>query len=416
MTTKYGKSQIRIRLAVVALFASISVAGLLFPLISAAGESAKPTPTPRRPSRVKAKATPKPKSTPPKAAPTPDPELARFAVFKHQIHLDMEIGCAQCHKVPTANWDKVRDKETAFPDVTDFPKHDSCIDCHREQFFSGKPPAICSSCHLNPGPGDSTRRPFPNPREIFDATPRGKTAVSEFKVEFPHDKHVEIVSRNGRPDPFRGGLFVNARMNSNEDSCKVCHSTYKPQGKDPVEYFSTPPKDVGDGFWLKKGTFKASPIGHTACFTCHSADTGIAPAPTDCGTCHKPKEALPATDFSADLAKKMSVDDKIMLLAWQRRTSSATFRHEWDSHVDLSCATCHNVMTLKTASIKTKKVAVMSCMGCHITATVGDGGVLNAEIEARRKDPKFSCVKCHVSFGSMPIPQSHVQAIVEAGK
>jgi hypothetical protein len=414
MIRQHGQRHRKIRLAVLILFACVSFGSLIFPKISAASFRAEavPTPTPRK---RKPRATPKPTTKPsPKA--TPDPELARFASFKHQIHLDMDLQCSQCHKVPTSNWDKVRAKDVAFPDVTDFPKHDSCVDCHREQFFTGKPPAICSNCHVNPGPGDSSRFPFPNPREIFDATPRGRIAESGFKVEFPHDKHIDVVSRHDSPRALRGVLFVNARVGSNEDSCKVCHSTYKPQGADKDEYIVPPPKDLGDGFWLKKGTFKSGPIGHATCFTCHSADTGIAPAPTDCATCHKTKEALPPTDFSPELAAKIGLDDRVMLLAWKRRTSAATFRHEWDSHVDLSCATCHNVLTLKTSSIKTKKVPVLSCMPCHITATTADGGVLNAEIDARRKDPKFSCVKCHVAYGKSPIPPSHAEAIVEAGK
>lgn len=411
MTAQNVKMNLKYRLAVVIGFLCISVAGFAFPrLLDASADSgAVPEATPprkKKPSKPRAKPAP---------APTVDPAEARFGDFKHQIHLDMEMQCSQCHKVPTANWDRVRAKDAAFPDVTDFPKHDSCLDCHREQFFKGKPPAICINCHANPGPGDSSRYPFPNPREIFDATPRGKSAESEFKVQFPHDKHVEIVSSNFRPVAAGSALFVNARFGA-EDSCKVCHSTYKPQADSPDEFVTKPPKDLGDGFWLKKGAFKSSPIGHSNCFTCHSADTGIAPAPTDCGTCHKAKEPLPATDFSPELASKIGVDDKIMLLAWKRRTSAGTFRHGYEMHADLSCATCHNVMTLNTASIKTKKVPVLSCMPCHITATAADGGVLNAEIDARRKDPKFSCVKCHVAYGRSPIPESHLKAIVEAGK
>ncbi len=413
MTRLNGKRYQRFRLAVVLLFVCASFGSLFYPRILAVthGFDAVATPTPKRRPKPKAKTVPKP--TP---APTPDPEQARFGDFKHQIHLDMEMQCSACHKVPTTNWDKVRSKDAAFPDVTDFPKHDSCIDCHREQFFTGRPPAICANCHANPGPGDSTRFPFPNPREIFDATPRGKIAESEFKVAFPHDKHVEIVSQNRSPRARDGALFVTARMSSNEDSCKVCHSTYKPQGDSNDEYFSKPPKDLGDAFWLKKGTFKASPIGHANCFTCHSADSGIAPAPTDCGTCHKVKEPLPATDFTSEFAVRMGIDDKIMLLAWKRRTSAGAFRHEWFSHAELSCATCHNVMTLNTAEIKTKKVPVTSCAGCHITATTNDGGILNSEIDAKKKDPKFSCVKCHVTFGKSPVPESHYKAVVEAGK
>lgn len=402
MTRKTFKKHRIMRLTAIVAFAAFALAGFLHPHFGETthGIGAEPTPPRRKPR----KATPTP-------TPTPPPEDARFAVFKHQIHLDMEMECSACHKFPTANWDKVRSKETAFPDVTDFPKHESCLDCHREQFFAGKPPAICSSCHVNPSPNDGTRHPFPNPREAFDLTARGKSAESQFKVAFPHDKHIEIVSRNGSGG---GALFVNAGFRRmSEDSCKVCHQTYRPQGDSDAEFVSPAPKDLGDAFWLKKGTFKSSPIGHANCFTCHSADSGITPAPTDCGTCHRVREPLPATDFSKTLAARIPDADKIMLDAWKRRASSATFRHEFFSHADLSCSTCHNVSALNTADIRTKKVPVASCAPCHITATVDDGGVLNAEIESRNKDPKFTCVKCHLSYGGAPVPASHLKAIAD---
>jgi hypothetical protein len=60
------------------------------------------------------------------------------------------------------------------------------------------------------------------------------------------------------------------------------------------------------------------------------------------------------------------------------------------------------------------KVPVRSCggaEGCHITATADDGGALNFEIDAKKKDPKFVCTKCHVIFGSEPVPASHIQAL-----
>jgi hypothetical protein len=64
---------------------------------------------------------------------------------------------------------------------------------------------------------------------------------------------------------------------------------------------------------------------------------------------------------------------------------------------------------------KTQKVPVTSCNMCHITATADDGGVLNFEVESRKKNPSFTCVKCHISFGNKPIPDSHIQAIKAAG-
>jgi hypothetical protein len=358
----------------------------------------------------------KTKTRPAKASPTPE---TNYDSFNHQTHLGLKLACDSCHKVPTANWDKVRTKDTAFPDVTDYPKHESCISCHREQFFSGKPPTICANCHTNPSPDDSSRHPFANPRELFDQSPKGRKAVSEFQVHFSHEKHVDLVSRNRSPGTplWNDVAFVRVTgRRAAEESCKVCHQTYKPQENSDVEYLTPPPKDLGDAFWLKKGTFKTSPIGHTTCFTCHSADTGITPAPTDCATCHQARQPLPAADFEAKLAEKMAINDKIIVESWRRRDGSGTFRHEFSSHADLSCATCHNVNQINTQDFKSKKVAVASCAPCHITATSDDGGILNYEIDSRKKDAKFECVKCHLTFGRLPIPDSHLKAVTDAGK
>lgn len=356
------------------------------------------------------------KSKTPKARAKATPNVSKYSNFTHTTHTNLKLACDSCHKVPTANWDKVRKKDEAFPDVTDYPKHESCINCHRQQFFSGKPPAICSNCHTNPSPNDSSRHPFPNPREIFDVSPKGKTATSEFEIYFSHEKHIDIVSQNENPFELNRNTvsFVNvANKRRSEDSCKVCHQTYQSQGKSDVEYFTPPPKDLGDGFWLKKGTFKTSPIGHTNCFTCHSADTGLSPAPTDCATCHQLKQPLPATDFDKQLAEKMAINDKIMLEGWRKRDSSGKFQHEFFAHVDLDCATCHNVQKMNTTDFKTKKVGVSSCSPCHITATLDDGGILNTEIESRKKDAKFDCAKCHITFGKLPVPASHTKAIAD---
>jgi hypothetical protein len=337
---------------------------------------------------------------------------ARYSEFPHSKH---RMRCDSCHKFPSPNWKTVR-SENAFPDITDYPRHESCLNCHRQQFFKGAKPAICTVCHVTGTPQGAPRHPFPNPREIFDQSPKGKSATSDFQIFFPHDKHIDIVSRN--EGSVNGTMFVNARLKLPQEgsSCAVCHQTYKPQGDSEEEYFTKPPAKLGDAFWLKKGTFKTAPIGHTTCFTCHSADTGITPAPTDCATCHKLAAPAGKTDFDAKIAAPMKVDDKIILLAWRRRDSSATFRHEFASHADQDCTACHNVTAMNTTDPATKKVPVTSCNMCHITATTDDGGALNYEVDERKKDPKFQCVKCHIAYGKSAIPESHLRAIVAAGQ
>ncbi|MDH3492492.1 MAG: hypothetical protein OEM82_03000, partial [Acidobacteriota bacterium] len=164
---------------------------------------------------------------------------------------------------------------------------------------------------------------------------------------------------------------------------------------------------------LKKGTFKTTPTGHTTCFQCHSTDAGISPAPQDCATCHKLKQKAPATDFDQKVASPMKISDKIMMIAWRKRDSSAKFQHEFFAHVDMECATCHTVESINTVDLATKKVSISSCAMCHVTETSDDGGILNYEVDSRKADPKFQCVKCHIAYGKLEIPESHIKAIDE---
>ena len=346
--------------------------------------------------------------------PKPTPKKSRYSEFAHSTKAH-RLECGTCHKFPTPNWNKVRPEKDAFPDQTDYPHHESCVGCHKQQFFKGTPPKICSICHTNPGPRDSSRHPFPNPREIFDLSPKGKAATSDFVVAFPHDKHIEIVSGHSNgAGPFINAAFTSRRRLAAEESCSVCHKTANPLGNSKDEYLTPPPAKLGDAFWLKKGTFKTAPIGHTTCFACHSADTGILPAPQTCLACHTLKPPMPPADFDAKLAATMAIPDKVTRDTCARRESAGTFPHEHFAHADLSCSTCHNVLTIKTEDPTTKKVSISSCAKCHVTPTSDDGGVLNYELDMRKKNAAFECVKCHVTFGKQPIPESHIKALAEA--
>ena len=333
----------------------------------------------------------------------------RYSKFSHDVEAHKKLDCSKCHTFPTSNWKTVRKGDDAFPDVTDYPKHASCINCHHQQFFRGSPPAICSICHTNPGPRNSARHPFPNPREIFDESPKGAGATSAFNIHFSHDLHVDMIAEGWR----RPQGFINAAWSAtgarNEESCAVCHQTIDPQGDGDEEYFTAPPADIGDALWLKKGTFKSSPTSHATCFTCHSVESGMEPAPTNCAACHKPKEKF-EPDYDPELAARIGVRRRAMLDAWRSRTSSGTFRHEFFSHAEMSCADCHNTSAI-TEGQATRKVAVASCSNCHITATSDDGGILNFEIDSRKADAGFQCTKCHVTYGKRPIPESHLKAV-----
>jgi hypothetical protein len=261
---------------------------------------------------------------------------------------------------------------------------------------------------------------FPSLGDVTDASRPRRNAVSEFAVHFPHETHLEVVGRN---IPFREPRFVNVSWSAHTVSqqqkqppanCGVCHQTYQPQGNSSEEYVTKPPKDLGDAFWLKKGTFKTIPNSHTGCFTCHNAESGIAPLSSDCHVCHK----LPAskveitTDFDPKLATTIGVSARVMLNAWRERISAGAFRHEM--HSDLACADCHLPARMNTVDVQTLKVAVRSCGGadgCHVTATADEGGILNYEIDQKKKNPGFVCTKCHIVFGKQSVPATHENAI-----
>jgi len=353
---------------------------------------------------------------------TPPKPKIDYAKFSHQTHVvAQKLACSSCHKVPSKNWKEMRKGDAAFADVTDFPEHSSCLNCHRPQFFARERPApiICSNCHLAVTPRDTARWLFPSLGDVIDPLKKRREFVSEFGVGFPHDKHIDVVGLNS-PAPRDRASFVNALFQTKKPappkSCPVCHETYQPQGTSSEEFVTKPPKNIGDAFWLKKGTFKTIPNSHTICFTCHNTDSGIAPEPKNCEMCHKLTAPMQMkVDFDPKLAATMGAD-KIMLARWSRRISAGAFRHEAGEHPDLSCLNCHKVdsATFSTTDPQTIKVPVRSCGGadgCHITTTADEGGALNFEIDSRKKDPNFVCTKCHVAFGKDPIPENHPQAI-----
>ena len=156
-------------------------------------------------------------------------------------HLTKEhrAACSSCHTFPSKNWKQVRKGDEAFPDVTEYPEHQACLSCHRQQFFAREQPVprICSNCHVKATPVDASRYPFPSLGEAFLSTAKARDFVSDFKVLFPHDKHADA-------------------------SCSDCHQT-------------------------KEKTFQARPLTHAACFTCHNQESELAPLPPNCDSCHK---------------------------------------------------------------------------------------------------------------------------------
>ncbi|MCM3873782.1 MAG: cytochrome c family protein [Pyrinomonadaceae bacterium] len=355
------------------------------------------------------------------------PPRINYSQFSHVTHVTTQkLTCDSCHKFPTPNWKEVRTGEAAFQDVAEFPEHSSCLNCHRPQFFARERPApvICSNCHVGVTPRDTTRFLFPSLGDVSDPKFKTRDVISEFGVGFPHDKHLDVVglSRPGFREEPVAQLVTIAWSSSNQKpaeqpkSCPVCHQTYQPQGDSSEEYLTKPPKSLGDNFWLKKGTFKTVPNSHTTCFSCHNAESELPPAPKDCNLCHQllgPDQKL-KVDFDPKLAAEMGVSDKTVFSAWSRRISAGAFRHEGGEHPNLNCSGCHDATVMNTLDKKTLKVPVRSCggaEGCHITATADDGGALNYEVDQKKVNVGFVCVKCHITFGREPVPANHAEAV-----
>lgn len=307
-----------------------------------------------------------------------------YSRFSHATK-EHQSSCKTCHKAPTANWKKVAE----FPDVADFPDHDACVRCHRPQFFKSAQPAICSNCHRKTSPRDEARFEFRNPDRS-----------RQFAIEFPHDKHQDVIARaqpsvtqtvslrhmahavrpspqtQTNPEPPRGqpawgGSSV--RFNN----CELCHTA---NARNPV----APAAGWIDSFIPSANLFKASPENHAACFNCHWKNTE--PVKDNCAGCHK----LTPPYLPTGVAERKSM----------------RFTHAREQHVK-ECTACHINIT-KSASLKALKpdVPISTCTECHNKE--GLRLDVSGELAALDKSPDFRCVYCHTSdVGRRSPPASH---------
>lgn len=344
-----------------------------------------------------------------------------YTKFTHSTPAHREGSCDSCHKSPSDNWAQVRDPASAFPDITDYPEHDSCLGCHRQQFFRGARPAICSVCHTVVSPRASARFPFANPAAAFARSEKGRARASEFALNFPHDVHQDVMAR--APGRREGGArFVRAAFAqeqakaSKPNSCSVCHVTYTSQ---PAPAPAAADAKAGAGQpALPAGLLKTTPTGHDSCFNCHWQDGGEKPVSTDCAGCHKPlpKGAAPpgpkGKDADPQFAARAGFTDPHVVRKLLRR-DSVTFAHEEERHREIDCATCHTrIPALSTLDEATLKVPILSCgagSSCHIGAK--PKRILNEEVDKKLADPGFQCAKCHFNLGrAEKPPRSHLEA------
>ncbi|MFN2578295.1 MAG: cytochrome c3 family protein [Pyrinomonadaceae bacterium] len=323
---------------------------------------------------------------------------AKYSAFLHSSDKHKNLACNSCHKIPTA-WSAKRD----FPDVADFPDHDACVRCHRQQFFTrqsfaGSGPTICIVCHVRAAPREGARFAFGNPNNAGQAM-KSKPEW-QFTIEFPHDKHQNVIASMRAFDPSeRKGAIAYARSTPSflraafrqstlddkkpeYNNCSVCHLTNRD---------APAATDAGrvDSFMPPAGTFKDTPRSHNLCFDCHWRN--LKPTSDDCAGCHKPASAfVPETS-----PQRISVK----------------FSHEGGKgeHV-MECTTCHiNITRATSVRGLTPDVPIAACVTCHKDnkkTTYPKAVTIEEEFEQYRKTG--TCTYCHTSdVGKKKPPGSH---------
>ncbi|HEX8284394.1 MAG TPA: hypothetical protein VF588_13605 [Pyrinomonadaceae bacterium] len=364
---------------------------------------------------------------PPTQRRAPSRPRVDYTKFTHSTPAHRKDACDSCHKSPSENWARVRAREAAFPDITDYPEHESCLGCHRQQFFNGARPPICTVCHTVVSPRAGGRHPFANPADAFARSPKAKTSRGEFALVFPHDVHQDVMARapsdvdEGAPRFVRAAFAQGEPKPAKPNSCSLCHETYRRPG----EATPTPaPPDATTGAAvaspvLPAGLLKTTPTGHDSCFNCHWQDGGEKPLSNDCAGCHKllPKALPPAPpagrDADAGLAARAGFADPFVVRKLLRR-EAVNFAHDEDNHRSRDCVSCHTgIQAISTLDASTLKVPVLSCGGggssCHISARPKK--ILNEEVDKKLADANFKCTRCHVNLGGEKTPKSHLDAV-----
>ena len=318
----------------------------------------------------------------------PRGSAAKYSAFLHSSDQHKTLECNACHKIPTT-WTAGR----AFPDAADFPDHDACVRCHRPQFFTrqatiGTGPAICTVCHLKAAPREERRFAFGKPNSANQIA-KAKDE-RQFKIEFPHDKHQNVIAKWRGPQPVRlktHHTLKSVPQNEKPDynNCSLCHVTDK-----SVAVVALPPPNADPALL---SPFKTMPRTHNACFECHWK--AQQPVGANCGGCHKPSET-----FVAYMSPKRI---------------SAKFAHEGGKgeHV-LECTTCHiNITRAGTLRGLTPDVPINACASCHRdskSTTYPKAVTIETELQQFKKTG--NCAYCHTEdVGKKKPPPSHESSV-----
>lgn len=298
--------------------------------------------------------------------------------------------CVRCHKIPTSNWPAA----SGFPDVADFPDHDACVSCHRQQFFRGARPVICSDCHTVVSPRDSERFPFRN-----SAAPR------QFNLNFPHDKHQDVIALLNRPvKALETFSFVKATVRiplqqsgqrKAYNNCEICH-------RDNSKALAAPAGGWVDGVKPAAEAFKSEPDNHAYCFSCHWK--AQAPVNNQCDHCHKLTNLYVAVESPKRISMK-----------FDHNGGGGKKEHLAE------CTTCHVNIT-RPAHLKRSEVDVplLACKQCHSQDSgsaqpvevdcraLRGARVIGDELKCLEANRQYTCTYCHTSnFGQLEPPVSH---------
>jgi hypothetical protein len=343
-----------------------------------------------------------------------------YSRFSHASASHLKRDCASCHRIVSFE----------RPDLTDFPDHPSCVECHRRQFFSGARPAICSNCHTVVSPRGEARFKFPKPG-----------VAGEFADVFPHANHVKTTSL------IQFKKVIGEKANT-QASCLYCHKVDAAKRDAPSLAQGT------HSFAPPAGTFMTTPTSHATCFQCHWRE-GVEnrdqpPFADECARCHRNVEAarlagVVNTDASARdgaslvVANVAPVARKIPAPLTPTPRAGVLparivpkFVHELESHkkklneegkeVAISCLQCHvairKAATLESLRLTENRVGLLTCSSsaCH-TAVSGMAQLklsVYRELRERAKDAKFDCALCHTPPASLAaeVPCGHYAAVL----
>ncbi len=252
----------------------------------------------------------------------------------------------------------------------------------------GTGPAICTVCHVRAAPREDARFAFGKPND--SAQQLKPKDERQFTIEFPHDKHQNVIASLRKWQELRAATFASHHRLSlrpaddkkpDYNNCSICHQTdmslaivaLAPANADPAMLHP----------------FKSMPRSHDACFSCHW--TNEKPAREDCAGCHKAAAAF--------------------ISALGRNRTSAKFAHEGGKgeHV-MECTTCHiNITRAATLRGLTPDVPIAACTSCHKDnkkTTYPKIVTIEEEFEQNKKTGE--CTYCHTpEVGKKKPPPSH---------